>query len=107
MKTDLGKLTRREFLAGSAAMAAAAIAAPGCASMNSKYPEDAYFRVNPRVFVSFYEHWRQPRGIDFQVGTGAPVTAPVKGRVWTTTNPQERYQFVFLETDLGHLVQLS
>jgi len=107
MKTDLGQLTRREFLAGSAAIAAAAIAAPGCASMNSKYPEDAYFKVNPREFVGFYEHNRQPRGIDFQAGVGAPVTAPVKGRVWSTTDPQQRYQFLFLETDLGHLIQLS
>mgnify|MGYP001567642873 FL=1 len=66
------------------------------------------FKVYPRILVDFYEHRIPPRGIDFQAGYGALVTAPIEGNVHITgRHPDTNTSRVVMETDLGHIIMIS
>lgn len=106
MGRDLGlevqrELTRRQVLGGVLGLAAIPIFGYSPRA-NAQAPS-----VSEIVSYHTHQHLYGRKGIDFQKGHGEPVTAPIDGHVYLSGTLQEGGTAIFIETDLGFLVDMA
>lgn len=118
MAKDLGGIVRKSAyhlkrgIAGTLAASTLFTSLYGCAGVVNKPLQKSDFGTSETRVIDYDKHHTPPRGIDLFMGYGAPLTSPVSGRVWHSgvlhnKEGKRLGTHVYIETDLGHLIELS